>query len=310
VKPATVAGSVVVDFGPQDVAITQSAVYVTGIDGRIAKVDPNPNGGVLAMMDLGDFGNGYPTAIAVGDDGDLWVTVALWDANDHPIPGKLLRVDPASGQVKATIPIGPTALDIAASPGAIWVVNYGDGTIQKVDPTTNTATLIPALAPDGSGIAFGEGSIWVSSEDGQVLRIDPATGNVTTTIPTLPGSEGLAVGSGAVWVAAYGNVGVNNGMLLRIDPATNQVVKAILVGTNPIYVAAGCGTVFVAMDGDSTVAQVDPGSNNVIAHLTMPGTSWGIAADDHTAWAVQQNLPGLKLTPPQPGTVTRMNCAS
>ena len=53
-----------------------------------------------------------------------------------------------------------------------------------------------------SGVATGEGSVWVASYgDGTVSRINPFTRRVTATIRVGHGAVDVAVGYGAVWVA-------------------------------------------------------------------------------------------------------------
>jgi hypothetical protein len=61
------------------------------------------------------------------------------------------------------------------------------------------------------------------------------------------------------------------------------------------------------MDGESTIVQVDAATNAVVARLPTGGTSFGIAATDHAAWAVQPHMEGFAAGSPEPGTVTRIN---
>jgi YVTN family beta-propeller protein len=304
-----VVGAVVpVEFAPFDVAITPTAVWVTNAaSDTVSKIDPVSNS-VLISIALSTDGHGVPFAIAVGDDGSLWVSDAAFDDAGNALPGSAIRVNPTTGQVIATVPVGRNGADMTTSPGAVWLASYQDGTVTRIDQGSNQVAATITLVKGLGGIAYGEGSIWVSNEQlGVVTRIDPATNQVVAVIPTVGGAEGVAVGGGAVWVANYGNQGQPNGLLSRIDPATNQVTRTIPVGTNPIFVAYGGGYVWVAMNGEPAVVQVNAGSNAIQARLTVVGPSWGIAASDHTAWVVQQNQDGLKAVPPQPGTVTRID---
>ena len=297
-----------VEFAPFDVVATPGATWVTnGATNTISKVDPVSNT-VLISIDLDPAFKGVPFAIAAGDDGSLWVSVAVFDDADNSLPGSVVRVNPTTGQVLATVPSGRDCLDIATSPGAVWVTCYDDGTVIRIDPATNQVAATIPLAKGVVGVAFGEGSVWVANEAvGTVTRIDPTTNQIVTAIPTVGGAEGVAVGGGAVWVANYGNKGQPNGLLSRIDPATNQVTRTIPVGTNPVFIAYGGGYVWVAMNGEPAVVQVNAQSNTIQARLTVVGPSWGVSATDHTAWVVQTNEAGLKPVPPQPGTVTRID---
>jgi YVTN family beta-propeller protein len=51
------------------------------------------------------------------------------------------------------------------------------------------------------GVAVGEGSVWVANyEDGTVSRIDPETPEVVASIKVKRGVAEVAVGDGVVWV--------------------------------------------------------------------------------------------------------------
>jgi streptogramin lyase len=303
----TIAATITVGYVPQDVVPTATAIYVANGDNSISKLDPTTNT-ALSSIPLGDPGKGFPSAIAVGDDGSLWVAVQLYDSSNDPVAGNVLRVDPASGQIKATVAVGKLPLDVVTSPGAVWVTTYDDDTITRIDTSTNQITDLVVLANAAPvGLAYDFGSIWVTAEgQGRVYRIDPATKQPGAPVQTVAVPEGVATGAGAVWVANYGHQGQADGVLSRIDPTTNQVVRTIPLGMNPLWIAYGGGFVWVAMTGEPTVVQVDAVTNTVVGKITLGGPSAGIAATDHAAWVVQPNEAGLQAKPPVPGTVTRI----
>src|SRR5882724_12133081 len=80
-----------------------------------------------------------------------------------------------------------------------------------------------------SDVAFGEGSIWVTTlGDDSLWRVDaPEVGPTTVSNVILVGRQpsAVAVGPDAVWVANRGD-----GTVSRIDPRTNKVVATIHVG--------------------------------------------------------------------------------
>ena len=51
--------------------------------------------------------------------------------------GLLLRVDPGSNTVAATIETSPGAHGIAGDAVAVWITNYRANTVSRVDPSTN-----------------------------------------------------------------------------------------------------------------------------------------------------------------------------
>ena len=58
--------------------------------------------------------------------------------------------------------MGDNPLEVAVGEGSVWVTNYLDGTVSRIDPATNrvVATLEVGRHPDH--IAVGEGGIWVT----------------------------------------------------------------------------------------------------------------------------------------------------
>ena len=77
-------------------------------------------------------------------------------------------------------------------------------------------TTIP-VANGVSGIAFGEGAVWVVDRNRElVLRIDPnSPGAVPDEVPVGRSPQAVAVGAGSVWVTS-----VLDRTLWRIDPTT------------------------------------------------------------------------------------------
>jgi len=149
--------------------------------------------------------------------------------------GRVLRLDPISGEVQASIAVQrPHA--IAAGEGGVWVIGFWDDTVIRIDLATDRVTAAIKLslpyevAPGDrafvpSYVTVGEGAVWVATGRGAVARIDPERNEVAAMIelPREAVTGGIAVGEGGVWLA--GNVlGVH-----RIDPATNRVVATIPV---------------------------------------------------------------------------------
>jgi dipeptidyl aminopeptidase/acylaminoacyl peptidase len=158
-----------------------------------------------------------------------------------------------------------------------------------------------------SGVAYGFGSLWVSSFDGsqkgRITRLDPKSGETIARIPTgdvFPtweiGGGGLTAGDGSLWLAgaaaAPGEAGGVHAFLVRIDPETNAVVARIDLGTGSgADVAVDDSGVWalsfsVADDGttDMLVTRVDASSNAVVATIPLDAT-YG-----HYIFAVQSSI--------------------
>lgn len=325
-KPPVVGATITVGSLPEGVAITPNGVFVANWwDNTLSKVDPATNT-VLVSIPLTISGNAGPEAMAYGE-GALWVTVTAWDeAGTSSIAGSLLRVDPATGQTVATIPMGRYPVSVATSPGAVWVASYDDGTIARVDPATNAVTATITVAPRLVGLAYGEGSLWATNEDkGTVTRVDPATNTAIATITTGRLTEGIAVGAGSVWTVNYGafylDTAITPGFVSRIDPATNAVVRTIELGTDPaatkpIFVSFGGGYLWVAMFKSSVLVQVDPATNAVKSRVTtgpivtddkgsVVGLH-GVAATDGSVWITQPIMPASADAIVPPGKLVRV----
>ena len=66
---------------------------------------------------------------------------------------------------------GPKA--IAAGLGAIWVANYDDGTVTRIDPATGRVSGPPIRVGKGPlAVAVADGAVWVTNAgDNTVSRI-------------------------------------------------------------------------------------------------------------------------------------------
>jgi YVTN family beta-propeller protein len=76
---------------------------------------------------------------AAAGDGGVWVSVVPDDV--------VVRVDPATDTVAATIPVGRQPEGIAVTPGAVWVANRGDPSVSRIDPATNQVVATIRVAP-------------------------------------------------------------------------------------------------------------------------------------------------------------------
>ena len=139
---------------------------------------------LAATIEVGPF----PSSIAVGAGG-VWVSVPAQDASSEDL---LVRIDPQSNRVSATIPLKARLEGLVAGEGAVW------GTWAVPDPEGS----------DGD-YAFS------------LVRIDPHANRVAATIPDLRGP--VAVGEGAVWATMPGEAG-RTSRLVRVDPVSNQIV--------------------------------------------------------------------------------------
>jgi YVTN family beta-propeller protein len=295
--PAYVAATVNVGDSPTGIAIAPSGVWVTNwADSTLSRIDPATNS-VLQTIDVGTaalvgsaFEATIPQAIAYGE-GSLWVALegVRIDLNAQPpiqaIAGAVVRLDPTTGAVQASIPIGRGPLDIEVADGAVWVPLTDDGTVARIDAATNmSAATIPVPAP--MAIAVGLGAVWVASRSGSVSRIDPATNTIVATISAQTTGAGIAIGSGSVWATHPGHQNQADGSVSRIDPATNTVVANVVVGEFADSVAVAGGSVWVGLYGAPTVVQIAGPTYATAKKIAVVASVYAIAATSHAVWAV------------------------
>ncbi|HEX3270585.1 MAG TPA: hypothetical protein VHR15_08045 [Ktedonobacterales bacterium] len=216
---------------------------------------------------------------------------AVWVHNGDT--GMLVRVDPKTNVVVATIPVGDGAGGVAVGDRAIWVAHTGR--IARIDPQTNqvVATIALGWQDDADAIAANAAAVWVTDyADNQVARIDPHTNKVVATIPNQGGPSDVSVGAGAAWAC---NRNDPNG-LSRVNLQSNQVDAQIamlaangqgLACTAVVALSQTIWTVDLTLgDGSSVVLKgIDPTTNKVTATIPVPDTvPFHFAADDHSVW--------------------------
>jgi DNA-binding beta-propeller fold protein YncE len=95
----------------------------------------------------------------------------------------VVRIDPATNMVDATIPLPADGAELTASDDAIWVdegpLDSSGSHLWKIDPTTNTVVgqvTIPGVPSSLADIATApDGSIWLSAFDtDRVIRVKPS----------------------------------------------------------------------------------------------------------------------------------------
>jgi YVTN family beta-propeller protein len=197
-------------------------------------------------------------------------------------------------KVAATIPVGIAPSQVAIDASGVWVTNWYDNTLSRIDPGTNTVLSVNTygLATNSApeAIATGFGSLWftiVAFDDqgmpnlpGAVIRVDPSTGSaIGSPIPVGRGPITIASSAEAVWVS-----NAFDGTVTRIDPVTNQVAATITVGGNPVGLVAGFGSVWVANYADGKIARIDPLTNQVTATVQTQLGGTGLAVGAGSVW--------------------------
>lgn len=217
--------------------------------------------GIVAEIPVGE-GPGYADVV----DGSVWVGNHRSDT--------VMRIDPATNTVAATVAVPGEPTGITAGFGSIWTYVIGSNPgVRRIDVATEEVIAsIPIDAPGGSytGFVAGAGSMWVAPEGGRLYRIDPSD-NTATDVRGLdtdcPGS--LAFADGSLWHVPLCGAPV----VLRIDPDSGEVITKVEVPDASHAVWAGLDRVWtVSAWGD--LAEIDPGKNELVRSKSI-----GLAAE-------------------------------
>ena len=108
-----------------------------------------------------------------------------------------IRIVPPS-RVPPAVRVGGEPVDLAFGAGDVWVVNYGDGSVERIVP--------------GFGLA------WVSNQDGTYERgtlwkIDERTGTVLVRYRTGSSARALLEAAGSIWILDQAD-----GAVSRLNP--------------------------------------------------------------------------------------------
>ncbi|WP_133796927.1 PQQ-binding-like beta-propeller repeat protein [Prosthecobacter fusiformis] len=173
----------------------------------------NPTSPADIVCEFGPF-PGNAKVHGVTYDGEV-----VWWASDN----KLNALDPASGEIVRF-------LEVPAHSGTAYdgkhLYQISEGRIQKINPETgDILTTIPApTADDNTGLAWGEGSLWIGQRDGRKIhQLDPQTGAILRTIPSNRVVTGVTWVDGDLWHGTW----EDDSELRRIDPHSGEVLESL-----------------------------------------------------------------------------------
>ncbi len=147
--------------GSYAVAFGEGAVWVTSTDSNsLTRIDPHTNL-IVETIAVGK----HPRFLAMGEG-------AVWTLNQGD--GSVSRVDPKTDKLVATIEAGIPGPggDIAAGEGSIWVTSFGFP-ISRIDPASNRVVQ-QFKGEGGDAIRIGLGYLWLSNyKQATVWKVDP-----------------------------------------------------------------------------------------------------------------------------------------
>jgi len=225
IDPATNEVVATLDLGDaREVLFAEDALWVSQGGGlnALAKVDP-ASGEIVSSTELDmEFG---PGALAFGG-GSIWASPSL--TTDEEIA----RIDPATGEVQATIGNGKEfdsmwGFAFEEERPAAWAAGIFTDGLWGIGLDTDAPEVfieVPIEDPQRAfGVAFGAGSVWAPTS-GSLIRIEPTSGSTEAEIEIGADPTSILFADGFVWVADEAGSAV-----YRVDPATNEAGARIAI---------------------------------------------------------------------------------
>jgi streptogramin lyase len=202
---------------------------------------------------------------------------------------RVSRINTASQSLRGeAIKVGGFPADLAMLRGELWVLNFGDRTLSRVDPAAGRLVAEPVDLPGELGaLDAGAGRLWaIDCNKGIVYGVDPRRRAVKIRAQVRAG-EGLgdiAVTAESVWVSDWASH-----VVLRLDPTTGRVIERIPAGDQPEKLAGVAGDIWVTDAGAGELLRIDASANRVVETLPVGVKPAAVAADHKSVWLLDQN---------------------
>jgi streptogramin lyase len=218
----------------------------------------------------------------------------------------LVRIDPATNQLKAAIKMGSNPTRVVVGDRDIWVADTGDRTLARVSPEANAVVTTAKWSASAGDLllemAFDDGLIWTTHEEGMgffdhtsIWTYDPLTKISRRAFRTPEGESfhGFEARRGFLWTGSAGN---GHSDTLKINPVTRKVLWRTPVGIkgassqqaalhgNVIFVAVGDDAVWIAIDHPNGVWRLDPRTGKVLATIKLSFSPADIAVGETGVW--------------------------
>jgi hypothetical protein len=183
--------------------------------------------------------------------GSIWVSEFLAD--------RVVRLDPDTGEVQATIDVGDAPFKLQPADGVMWVRTAGS--YVAVDPVTNSVTRTlakPDVGPAANRSWALDGAMWIC--DGSSLhRYDPTTvaRDATIELPHDCGSVYATEDLAVAWNYNEDAGESGSSTATFVDPSSNTPLATVALPVDVSGPAVLDDSVFFAGYGGSTAAVVD-----------------------------------------------------
>jgi virginiamycin B lyase len=199
------------------VLVTGDALWVaTTKPYAVLRIDPVSNRVVATARVSGEVCSGLASGF-----GSIWAPIC------GQKPG-LVRIDAVKNAITTTLPIAPAGPEggITTSEDSVWMVTDKNGTLDRIDPSTNTVRQKISIFPGSYNPLFSNGIVWITGAESNMLTaVDAASGKVLESVPVGPKPRFLTAGGGSIWTLNQGD-----GTVSRVDERSRKVVATIRAG--------------------------------------------------------------------------------
>jgi DNA-binding beta-propeller fold protein YncE len=188
--------------------------------------------------------------------------------------GYLVRIDPATGRVLARVRVGPHASHVLIQDGFAWALDDLGGAIVKVDLVSNRKVLEIALQPAFS-LRVALGSNSYSFRPGQQLGQLQRIDTATSALTATIPIDGFAAGVAVGGGAVWvSTILLEPISIFRVDPATNRIVARVDTG-HPVSGPLAFGdSVLWVANNDGYLTRIDARSNKVTGNFELGSPEW------------------------------------
>jgi len=175
----------------------------------------------------------------------------------------LLRIDASKNSISAVLPIAPAAPEggIACSEDSVWLVVDKNGTLVRIDPSTNSVRQKISIPPGSYNPIFSGGIIWISGVDRNLLTaVDARSGKILESVLVGQKPRFLTSGSGSIWTINQGD-----GTVSRVDEQSRKLIATIRVGIPGTGgdIGYGADSVWLTVF-DVPLTRIDAATNKVV----------------------------------------------
>jgi hypothetical protein len=256
---------------------------------------------------------------AVGED-SMWLT-------DFPA-GEVIRVGlPISGTGMPTPSEAPTPVEspsgeapsnradhgidigarielyagtVAVGGGWLWLVSHANDALIGIDPGSSATTT--TSVPDAQAVAYGNGSVWVTTTSGELYQVDPATSSVVHNFSVASGGGTVAAAGGRIWVGDN-----TDGKVYAVDASSTRVLFSRQVGYqggDGMALAAAGDSVW-DWSANTALSRIDATTGDVrrFSFELAPGDRDAIASGEGTIWLASNSSGDVARIDPDASTV-------